>query len=361
MDRILNSKIEQINYKFLSKISPSFLENLKELELPAEISHQLISKALSELSFQGEEKFGSLKEDELLDSKEFIEFMSQGFLKILNSLAVAASQLPPNTIAEGGVCEAVFSNSFDKKPVVATDSLATCVGVAGYHSKSNFGFVIHFATEQDLEASKLLLIEKIIAMSPDTLTTPIELHLRGGVKGMSEPLVESIEQWVSENSTILQINSKNVLHPFVDKLGYPSQMSISIDTRNGQISEYDRTKNVYAKQKKNVASAEELDKLFFNTFNQFAAKKSGIEVVYYKPCTKQSKTEDASPQDQFSQLRSNYLKKLALVDKEDHLKEKFSKYSRLLKESNIPFFRQDELKAHLSNNQLQKLDIDITW
>jgi len=45
---------------------------------------------------------------------------------------------------------------------------------------------------------------------------------------------------------------------------------------------------------------------------------------------------------------------------EENLKEKFSKYSKLLKESNIPFFRQDELKTHLSNSQLQKLNIDIT-
>ncbi|WP_412755235.1 hypothetical protein [Legionella pneumophila] len=356
----MQTKIEQIGNKLLSTIPQSFLENLKELELPIEISQQLISKALLELSIKAEEKFGSLKEDELLDSKGFIEFMSQGFLKILNSIAIAASQLPPNIIAEGGVCEAVFSNSFDKKPIVATDSLATCVGIAGYHSKNNFGFVIHFATEQDLETSKLLLIEKITAMSSDTLTTPMELHIRGGVKGMSEPLVESIEKWVSENSTILQIKSKDVLQPFVNKLGYPSQMSISIDTRSGQVSEYDRTKNVYSKQKKDVANTEELDKLFSNIFTQVAAKKPGIEVVYFKPCTKQSKTEDVFPQDQFSQLRSNYLKKLALVDKEENLKEKFSKYSKLLKESNIPFFRQDELKTYLSNSQLQKLDINIT-
>ncbi len=352
----MQAKIENICNNFLSTIPQPILETLEELELPFEITQQLFNKAFLELSIQGEEKFASLKEDKLLDSKEFIEFMSQGFLKILNSLVIAASQLPPNHIAEGGVCEAVFSNSFDKKPIVATDSLATCVGVAGYHSQYNFGFVIHFATEQDLEASKLILIEKITAMSPATLTTPIELHLRGGIKGMSEPLVESIENWVSENKAILQIKSKEVLQPFVDKLGFPSQMSVSIDTRNGQISKYDCTKNIYSKQKKEIVSTKELDTLF----TQVLLKKSGIEVIYYKPCSKESKIEDISPQDSFSKLRSNYLKKLALVEQEDHLKEKFSKYSTLLKESSIPFFRKEELKAHLSNSQLQKLNIDIT-
>ncbi|MBA3536875.1 MAG: hypothetical protein H0T84_09735 [Tatlockia sp.] len=354
----MQTKIEQICIEFQSKIPQSLFEDLKELELPEEISQHLIRSALLQISTKAEEKYGSLKNEELLDSMEFLDYMSQGFLKILNSIALAANQLPPNIIAEAGVSEAVFSNAFDRKPIVATDSLATCVALAGYHCQ-NFGFVVHFALEQDLAASKLDLLEKITAMSSDTLTTPVELHLRGGVKGLSEPLVESLEKWISENNSVLKIKSKDVLHPFVDDLGYPSQMSISIDTRNGQINEYDRSKNVYSKQKKNI-KAQDLDMEFSKLFAQSVVKKPGIDVVYFKPCNNQSKIQKGYPQDQFSKLRSNYLKKLALVEKEENFNEKFIKYSKLLKESNIPFFRQDELKTHLSTSQLQKLNIDMT-
>lgn len=271
--------------KLIPSIAPNIpdLSKIKQIELPETIKERLIGSSLEQMAKKAEEIFQT-PNNEILDSPQFLEFMSNGFLQIITSIVKEAEQLPPNIIADCGVNEAVFTHALDEKPIVATESLATCVGIAGYGSENKSGFVIHIATEIDLEASKEMLTEKIMQMSKN-LTNPIQLHLRGGIARLSEPLVEAIEKWVqsaSEKGCQMVVISKEVLTKgLLSSSGIPNTMSLSLDTRNGVLSNYDSSTNLYAKQKNQINNAKELDNVFMRVFTESALKKPGINIVYF--------------------------------------------------------------------------------
>ena len=127
------------------------------------------------------EKRFNLKEKTLdcgiLSDKDFIEFTSNALLQILSPMIEEVLKSPPITIVDCGVNEAAFTHAKDPRPIAATDSLATCIGIAGYVRENKNGFVFHIATESELKASKEMLFEKIMEMSR---VNPIELHLSGG-------------------------------------------------------------------------------------------------------------------------------------------------------------------------------------
>lgn len=281
-------KIEELGKKIIDSITPSLpdLSKMRQIEMPETVKERLIASTLEQLAKKAEGIFKT-PNDALFDSPEFQEFMSKGFLSILTSIVKEAEQLPPNTIAECGVDEAVFTHALDPKPIAATDSLATCIGVAGYERQDQFGFVIHFASEAALESSKEMLIEKMMQMSKKPMNNPIEIHLRGGIAGLSEPLLEAIEKWIklaSVKGCPMTIMSKDVLTKgLINESGIPNTMSISLDTRNGTLNTYDSSTNPYAKQKIQISNAKELDDIFTKVFIDTAVKKSEIKITYFAP------------------------------------------------------------------------------
>ncbi len=254
---------------------------LKQIEFPKGTHERLIQSPMMELVKVAEARFGS-PDSMLCNSDTFAEFASEGFLKILTSIVKEAELFPLNEIAECGVEEAVFTHALDRRPIVATDSLATCVGMAGYERENRFGFVIHFTVEDALEASKEMLLEKIKQMSKDS--HPIEIHLRGGIAGHSEPLVAAIEEWVRSSSELgcqMIIVSKEVLtEGLLNASGTPNTMSISLDTRDGTINTYDSSTNPYAATRPQVNSAKEADDLFDKLFMKVISEKPEIKIVY---------------------------------------------------------------------------------
>lgn len=277
-------KTEELGKKVISYMASKLpdLSSVKEIELTEALKEQLIFKALEQMKKKGEEVFTT---QESLDSPQFFEFLSEGFLKIMTTVIKEAEHLPANNIVECHVNEAVFTHALDRKPIAATDSLATCVGVAGYDSENKFGFVFHIATEAEFETSKEMLTEKIMQMSKKTIITPIEIHIRGGIAGLSEPLVEAIEKWVqsaSEEGCPMVVISKDVLGKgLLDQLGKPNTMNLSLDTRNGEVSIYDSSTNPYAKQKIEINNEQEFDNVLSRIFTESAIKKPEIKVVYF--------------------------------------------------------------------------------
>jgi len=149
------------------------------------------------------------------------------------------SSLQEVTIVECGLNEAVFSHAKDPNPIIATDSLASCIGVCGYDSIKKCGFIFHIISKMDFERSQDDLKDKIMKISQH----PFQVHLRGGIKGISNQLLESIENWIdlfSHNGCVMKISSKEVLSERLKDSGATfSSMSIQLDTRDGSIGTYD--------------------------------------------------------------------------------------------------------------------------
>jgi len=256
------------------------LTHASQLELSEADKERLIFSPLEELAKKTEAIFGT--SDEALQSPDFPEILAEGFLQILTSIVREAEKLPPNLIAECHMNEVVFTHASDPKPIAATDSLATCVGIAGYEKKSKSGFVTHISTEVEFETSKAMLTEKILQIATEE-KNPIEIHLRGGIKNSSEPLVDAIEEWVnslSERGYPIKILTKEVLQEgFMSPSGIPNSMSISLDTRDGTLSTYDSSQNPHAKPKMEL-SAEKVDEMLTQAFVDLALKTSKIAVAY---------------------------------------------------------------------------------
>ncbi len=280
----LRSKLQTIAQRTASKF-PN-MEQMDAGELPREKIEQLRSGPMAQIIQQMFEKAKAISEkpsNEILNSPQFLEIVEDGFLQIITTIVKEVEQLPKtivevnkaeqHLIAECHVNEAVFSHALDPKPVVATDSLGPCVGVAGYDSENQNGFVIHFAIEANLKASKEMLTQKIKQMATKPITTPIAIHLRGGIANGSEPLVDAIEEWVqdaSQKGCPMTIVSKEVLQK-----EFVKPMSISLDTRNGTVSNH-----TSAKKKLQITNPKEINDLHHKIFIEALEKKPIIKIVY---------------------------------------------------------------------------------
>lgn len=233
---------------------------------------------LQNMATTAEKKFTHIDQSNLEDMKNFFV---PGFLGIFASIREEAKKWPPNVIVDCGVAEAAFSHAEDRKPIIATDALATCVGIAGYDADNQMGFVVHFSGEKEVEVSGEQLVKQMKQMQKQPITQPLQVHLRGGIKNLSEPLLEAINKWLESFGCLIQIVSREVLtEGLLDEKGYPHAMSLSLDTRTGQVSTYDSSTNLYAKPKKEIKSEEEAEKLVFDLFIQTAISKPKIRIIY---------------------------------------------------------------------------------
>lgn len=165
---------------------------------------------------------------------------------ICNIYAMDSQQYKDDLVAEAFQSEAAFTNATDKKPIVATFGCGPCVAVGGYDSINNMAFMIHFATFQEVLCCGEKIIQQIRLLTPKKLTpkTPIILHLRGGLKGMSENTIKAICQWSQAYADIpMIIQSAQILF---DNLDYGK--SLSLDSRSGNVSDYDPDLNPHARK-----------------------------------------------------------------------------------------------------------------
>ncbi len=237
---------------------------------------------LEELAKRADELFKG-KEISLDDPEQF-DFITKGFVDVINKFAEDASKLPPNVIATCSVSEAAFSSADNRKPIVATDGLATCIGVAAYDRTNKQGFVVHFARDDEVVESGNQLIETLLKSAEKPIETPVEVHLRGGIAGLSVPLAEEIERWVEsaakKGCPMKIVSSEILLHGLFNDQGMPNLDSLSLDTRDGSVSSYDREKNPYAEPRKQIQNAKEADELFSDALVRCIQRKPEITIVY---------------------------------------------------------------------------------
>lgn len=168
-------------------------------------------------------------------------------------------------IRVAGVSEAVFSHAGDDHPILATDSLGPCIGVAGYDPMNKFGFIIHFAIDGEVDRSGSSLMDRIRAYRSGNTNAPLLVHLRGGIKGWSESTLVKIKEWIAAKDLNSIIASENTLKEVSEEF-IPG--SIRLDIRTGVCEKYDYETNPYSKKIKREEEFSQLNlkKAFASNF-----------------------------------------------------------------------------------------------
>ncbi len=268
-----------INYNGKNPVVGELIANtdIEELKRDGLTKSQLdsISKSLTEAAKEGENRFG--KSPNLSDKKPQ-EFIKQRLGGIISSVVETVKSQAPDLIREASLSEAVFCDKDDFHHILATDSLATCIGIAGYDPINKFGFVVHFTGKDEVEASGDMLLDRIRAYRKEN--SPLIIHLRGGIKGMSESTLESIREWITTANDLNSIiASENTLQlPIATGIGLPEVPgSIKLDVRTGTCETYDRATNPYSRMKNlDEINADTIQKLLIQT----ATKKAEIRIVF---------------------------------------------------------------------------------
>ncbi len=150
---------------------------------------------------------------------------------------VESTKMPNgDEIAETLASEASFTIATDKKPIVATYGCRDGgVVLGGYDPTNKIAFIVNFSNENHVYNSRSLLLNNITKLVKQKITTPIQLHLRGnGPQSMDT--ISAIQLWIMRNNDLpMEIASKDI--------SSGQEKSLSIDSRNGQISDYNPESN----------------------------------------------------------------------------------------------------------------------
>lgn len=175
------------------------------------------------------------------ESKVHFQPLSDTFtnLKINNTNCVESYQkLDGDKITEALQSEAAFTIATDKKPIVVTYGCKPCVALGGYDETNKIAFIVHFSNLNEVRGSWRLIFYNIEKLVKTKIEKPIQLHLRGGIKGQSEGIIEAIKIMINQRQDLpMEIASEDILGD-----GFGSK-SLLIDSRNGEVSKYDPLSN----------------------------------------------------------------------------------------------------------------------
>ncbi|MFI5343727.1 MAG: hypothetical protein ACHQUC_05850 [Chlamydiales bacterium] len=234
-----------------------------------------VFKRLEQMAKEGTTQFGKTPD---LSNPEVQEFTRQKMLGLITTTIGIIENQPLDLIREADLSEAVFSHKEDYRPIIATDALATCIGVAGYDPVNQFGFVVHFTGEDEVEASGAILLDRVRAYRTKNDAAPLLIHLRGGIKEMSEPLLEKIKEWLKSSGLMTIIASEDTLQaPIIPGTGFPKvPASIKLDVRTGTCEPYDWMTNPYSEREQKEMGEVKLADLMI----EIASKNPKIRIVY---------------------------------------------------------------------------------
>jgi hypothetical protein len=163
-----------------------------------------------------------------------------GFDIVKSSRISSSKQVNGDEIAETLQSEASFTIATDKKPILATYGCNPCVALGGYDETNKIAFIVHFATAAEVRKAGGLIFYNISELVKEELKKPIQIHLRGGIKGQSEETIKAIKLWMRQRSDLpMEIASEDIL----DSEYSFSGKSLSIDSRTGEVSDYDPLSN----------------------------------------------------------------------------------------------------------------------
>jgi hypothetical protein len=203
-------------------------------DIPLFSSGQIQSNPRSRLLPISSDRFPRISED-------FNFFELDDIRSPLRMSRVSSSKkLNGEEIAETLQAEASFTTATDKKPIVATYGCGPCVALGGYDATNKIAFIVHFSNAGEVRKSGGLIFYNIAKLVKEKITTPIQLHLRGGIEGQSEPIIEAIKMWMNQRKDLpMEIASEDILDSGMCFGG----KSLSVDSRTGVVSDYDPMDN----------------------------------------------------------------------------------------------------------------------
>lgn len=141
--------------------------------------------------------------------------------------------------------EAAFTTAADCKPILATHSCNTCIAIAGFEVKNKMAFLIHVAFDRELVASGDAILSNIAKFMRKRIESPIEIHLRGGVEGLSDKSVRYIKNiWMKARADLpMKLVSEDILSDDIN-----SSKSLFIDSRNGEIGDYNPRQDPFTRK-----------------------------------------------------------------------------------------------------------------
>lgn len=178
---------------------------------------------------------------------------------------------PVDNVAEILQSEVGFSTATDKKPILATFGCGPCVAMGGYDATNKMAFLVHFANAAEVDAYGACLATAINQLAKKTITSPIQIHLRGGFKGYSDSTILAIHIWMKRselppmaiasqeilvNADKMMVRVREIIHmkasgciteseaiDRIKSIAHGNGKSLCIDARDGRVTQYDRTKN----------------------------------------------------------------------------------------------------------------------
>src|SRR3990167_249864 len=148
------------------------------------------------------------------------------------------ADLPQEAIAEALQSEAAFTQANDSKYILATYGCGSCVAVAGYDETNQVAFIVHFANKNEVKQRGGLIFYNLRLLLKQSPKTPIKLHLRGGIKGLSEEIVQAIKIWMRICSDLpMEIISENILN------GGCEGKSLLINSKTSEVGNYESILN----------------------------------------------------------------------------------------------------------------------
>ena len=131
------------------------------------------------------------------------------------------------------------TDSNDKKPIIATSALFTCIGLLGYDSKHNLGFLMHIQPSNDVRGGLERLYQELVRTHPD-YEKEFDAHIVASTFHDFQnyrDLEEALRGNPTGLGTRLKASYPIEFMPDMKREGKPGE-GVALDTRSGTIFAY---------------------------------------------------------------------------------------------------------------------------
>lgn len=141
-------------------------------------------------------------------------------------------------VIKGG--EAGFITANDQTHRISTKCLPLLIAMAGYDRTNKIAFIAHFIGPQDVNLFKEFFYRSYPPLAKTSPSSPIQIHLRGGVKnGVAEEIVRVVKNWINESEKSefpMNIASEEVLLDI--DAAWDKDSGLRIDSKTGALSNF---------------------------------------------------------------------------------------------------------------------------
>lgn len=137
--------------------------------------------------------------------------------------------------------EVGITNSTDSSPILGTDGLGPCIGVAGWDPNKKIGFLAHFHSEEQIQKCFNKIFSALKSCLNSSEKSYFEVAIVGGENDIDASYDDRHDMIKAELLKDEEIKCR-VVYEDIARTG-DSTRSLLIDTRNGIISSYNSINN----------------------------------------------------------------------------------------------------------------------